>query len=105
MWVGILENKNVGYKSICVPGKVNNGLLNDMKNELYQVYVYSPVFSHDFFKIPSFAIYLFLLLLFIYLFHSLKVHFMNSYSNDHMFVGPLSIKTKHLSLMLSKQKI
>ena len=40
MWVGILEHKNVGYKSICIPGKVNNGLLND----LFQVYVYSPVF-------------------------------------------------------------
>ena len=40
MWVGILKNKNVGYKSICIPGKVNNGLLND----LFQVYVYSPVF-------------------------------------------------------------
>ena len=36
MWVGILENKNVGYKSICRSGKVNNGLLND----LFQVYVY-----------------------------------------------------------------
>ena len=36
MWVGILENKNVGYKSICMSGKVNNGLLND----LFQVYVY-----------------------------------------------------------------
>ena len=54
MWVGILENKNVGYKSICIPGKVNNGLLND----LFQVYVYSPVFSHDVFKIPSFAIFI-----------------------------------------------
>ena len=36
MWVGILEIKNVGYKSICTSGKVNNGLLND----LFQVYVY-----------------------------------------------------------------
>ena len=27
MWVGILENENVRYKSICVSGKVNNGLL------------------------------------------------------------------------------
>ena len=36
MWVGILENKNVGYKSICTSGKVNNGFLND----LFQVYVY-----------------------------------------------------------------
>ena len=54
MWVGILENKNVGYKSICIPGKVNNGLLND----LFQVYVYSPVFSHDVFKIPYFAIFI-----------------------------------------------
>ena len=39
MWVGILENKNVGYKSICMSGKVNNGLLNDMKNDLFQLYV------------------------------------------------------------------
>ena len=51
MWAGILENKNVGYKSICMPGKVYNGLLND----LFQVYVYSPAFSHAVFKIPSFA--------------------------------------------------
>ena len=54
MWVGILENRNVGYKSICIPGKVNNGLLND----LFQVYVYSLVFSHDVFKTPSFAIFI-----------------------------------------------
>ena len=46
MWVGILENKNVGYKSICMPGKINNGLLNDMKNELFQTYVYSPDFPN-----------------------------------------------------------
>ena len=37
MWVGILENKNVRYKSICMPGKVNNGLLNDLKNDRFQV--------------------------------------------------------------------
>ena len=54
MWVGIPENKNVGYKSICIPGKVNNGVLND----LFQFYVYSPVFSHDVFKIPPFAIFI-----------------------------------------------
>ena len=54
IWVGILENKNVGYKSICMPGKVYNGLLND----LFQVYVYSPVFSHDVFKITSFVIFI-----------------------------------------------
>ena len=36
MWVGILENKNVRYKSIYTSGKVNNGLLND----LFQVYMY-----------------------------------------------------------------
>ena len=41
-----------------MPGKINNGLLNDIKNDLFQVYVYSPVFSHDFFKIPSFAIFI-----------------------------------------------
>ena len=43
---------------VCQVYKVNNGLLNDMKNDLFQVYVYSPVFSHDFFKIPSFAIFI-----------------------------------------------
>ena len=48
------QKKEVGYKSICMPGKVYNGLLND----LFQVYVYSPVFSHDVFKIPSFAIFI-----------------------------------------------
>ena len=40
MWVGILENKNFGYKSICMSGKVSNRLLDDMKNDLFQVYVY-----------------------------------------------------------------
>ena len=89
MWVRILENKNVGYKSICMPGKINNGLLNDMKNELFQVYVYSPVFPMTFSRYR----------LLLFLFHSLEVHFMNSY-NDHMFVGPLSIKTKHISRAL-----
>ena len=87
MWVGIPENKNVGHKSICFPGKVNNGLLND----LFQVYVYSPVFSHDVFKIPSLP----------FLFHSLEVHFMNSYNYDKMFVGPLSIK-RNISLLCSQ---
>ena len=43
---------------VCQVYKVNNGLLNDMKNDLFQVYVYSPVFFHDFFKIPSFAIFI-----------------------------------------------
>ena len=38
-----------------MPGKVNKGMLNDIKNDLFQVYVYSPVFCHDFFKILSFA--------------------------------------------------
>ena len=37
MWVGILENKNVGYESICMPGKFNNGSLNDIKNDRFQV--------------------------------------------------------------------
>ena len=37
VWVGIPENKNVGYKSICMLGKVNKGLLNDIKNGLFQV--------------------------------------------------------------------
>ena len=58
MWAGILENKNVGYKSICMPGMVNNGLLNDIKMTGSRFYVYSPDFSHDFFKIPSFAIFI-----------------------------------------------
>ena len=62
--------------------------MNDMEN------VYSPGFSHDFFKI----------LLFDILFQNLEVHFMNSYNNDQMFVGPLSIKTKHLFLVLSKHR-
>ena len=88
MWVGILENQNVGHKSICMPGKVNNGLLNDIKNDLFQVLCALTSFFHDFFKIPSL----------LFLFHSLEVHFMNSYNNDQMFVGPLSNKTKHLSL-------
>ena len=43
---------------VCQVYKVNNGLLNDVKNDLFQVYVYSPDFSHDFFKIPSFAIFI-----------------------------------------------
>ena len=30
MCVGILGNKNVGYKSMCMPGEVKNGLLNDL---------------------------------------------------------------------------
>ena len=94
MWVGILENKNVGYKSICMSGKVNNGLLNDMKNDLFQVYV-----CYQFFPM---TVSRYRLLLF--LFHSLEVHFMNSYNNDQMFAGPLSIKTKHLSLVLSKHR-
>ena len=57
MWVGIMKNEHVRYKSICMPGKVNNGLLNDC--HLFQVYVYSPFFfSDDFFKIPYFAIFI-----------------------------------------------
>ena len=46
------------------------------------------------FKIPSFAIFI----------PQLRSPFMNSYNNDHMFVGPLSIKTKHISLVLSKYR-
>ena len=94
MWVGMLENKNVACKSIFISGKVNNGLLNDMKNDLFQVYVYSPVFSMTFSRYR----------LLLFLFHSLEVHFMNSYNNDHVLVGPLSIKTKHISLVLSKNR-
>ena len=85
--VGILENKNVGYKSICIPGKVNNELLND----LFQAYVCSPVFSHDVFKIPSFAIFI----------PQPQSPFMNSYNYDKMFVGPLSIK-RNISLLCSQ---
>ena len=55
MWVGILENKNVGYKSICLPGKVNNGLLNYLGVPGLCVLT---SFSHDVFKIPSFAIFI-----------------------------------------------
>ena len=88
MCVGILENKNVGYKSICLPGKVNNGLLND----LFQVYVYSPVFFP-----MTFSRYRLLP----FLFHILEVHFMNSYNYDKMFVGPLSIK-RNISLLCSQ---
>ena len=88
MWVGILENKNVRYKSIRMPGKVNNGLLND----LFQVHVYSLVFSHDVFKIPSFAIFIP---------QPRRVHFLNSYNYDKMFVGPLSIK-RNISLLCSQ---
>ena len=69
MWVGILENKNVGYKSICMPGKVNNGLLNDIKNDLFQVLCVLTSFFP-----MTFTRYRFLL----FLFHSLEVHFMNS---------------------------
>ena len=88
VWVGIPENKNVRYKSICMPGKVNRGLLNDIKNGLFQVLcVLTSLFPHDFFKIPSFAIFV----------PQPQVHFMNSYNNNQMFVFPLGIKMKHLS--------
>ena len=43
---------------VCQVYKVDNGLLNDMKHDLFQVYVHSPVFSRDFFKILSFAIFI-----------------------------------------------
>ena len=55
--------------------------------------------THQFFPM-TFSRYHLLL----FLFHSLEVHFMNSYNNDQMSVGPLSIKTKHLSLVLSKHR-
>ena len=87
MWVGILENKNVRYKSICMPGKVSDGLLN----ELFQVYVYSPVFPMTFLRYRLLP----------FLFHSLEVHFTNSYNYDKMFVGPLSIK-RNISLLCSQ---
>ena len=72
-----------------MPGKVNNGLLNDIKNDLFQVLCVLASFFP-----MTFSRYRLLL----FLFHSLEVHFMNSYNNDQMFVGPLSIKMKHLSL-------
>ena len=90
MWVGILENKNVGYKSICLPGKVYNGLLND----LFQVYVYSPVFSHDFFKIPSFAIFI----------PHPRSPFYEQLQLWQNVCRPTHYKTKHLSLVLSKHR-
>ena len=90
MWVGILENKNVGYKSICIPGKVNNGLLND----LFQVYLYSPVFSHDVFKIPSFAI----------LIPQPRSPFYEQLQLWQNVCRPTQSKTKHLSLVLSKHR-
>ena len=93
MWVGIPENKNAGCRSICMPGKVNNGLLiaqlNDIKNDLFQDFCVLA----SFFRM-TFSRYRLLL----FLFHSLEVHFMDSYSNNQMFVGPLNIKMKHLSL-------
>ena len=51
-------------------------MLNDITNNLIQVFVYSPVSSHDFTR--------YCLLLF--LFHSLEilVHFMYSYNNKHL---------------------
>ena len=87
MWVGIPENKNVGYKSICMPGKVYNRLLND----LFQVYVY-----HQFFPM-TFSRYRLLP----FLFHSLELHFVNSHNYDKMFVGPLSIK-RNISFLCSQ---
>ena len=91
MWVGIPENKNVGYKSICMPGKVYNGLLND----LFQVYMC----THQFFPM-TFSRYRLLP----FLFHSLELHFMNSHNSDKMFVGPLSIK-RNISLLCSIENI
>ena len=90
MWVRILENKNVGYKSICIPGKVNNGLLND----LFQVYVYSPVFSHGVFKIPSFAIFI----------PQPRSPFYEQLQLWQNVCRPTQYKTKHLSLVLSKHR-
>ena len=89
-----IDNINVGYKSICMPGKVNNELLNDVKNDLFQVLCVLTSFSMTFSRYR----------LLLFLFHSFEVHFMNSYNNDQMFVGPLSIKMK-LSRALKTQKI
>ena len=78
------------YKSICLPGKVNNGLLND----LFQVYVYSPVFSHDVFKTPSFAIFI----------PHPRSPFYEQLQLWQNVCRPTQYKTKHLSLVLSKQR-
>ena len=87
LWVRILENKNVGYKSICLSGKVNNGLLND----LFQVYVYSPVFSHE---IPSFDIFI----------PYPRSPFYEQLQLWQNVCRPTQYKTKHLSLVLSKPR-
>ena len=67
-------------------------MLNNIINNLFQIFVYLPVFSHDFTRYS----------LLLFLFHGLEVLFMNSYNNinNQMFVGPLSIKMQHLSLSL-----
>ena len=95
MRVGILENKNVRYKSICMPGK---GLLDD----LFQVYVLfffvwfplSPVFSHDVFKIPSFSIFIL----------PPRTPFYEQPQLWQNVFRPTQYKTKHLSLVPSKHR-
>ena len=70
--------------------QVNNGLLNDIKNDRP---VPGFMCTHQYFPM-TFSRYRLLL----FLFHSLEVHFMNNYNNNQMFVGPFSIKMKDLSL-------
>ena len=60
---------------------------NVIKNNLFQVFCTHQFFPHDFTRYR----------LLLFLFHSLEVHFMNSYNNNQMFVSPLS-------LVLSKHK-
>ena len=58
-------------------------------------FVYSPVFSHDFIRYR----------LLLFLFHSLEVHLMNSYNNNHSLVVVSSVFfLLSLSLMLSKHR-
>ena len=81
-----------------MPGKVNNGfnsMLNDIKNNLFHVFCVLTSFFPSLYKIPSFAIFV----------HSFKVHFINSYNNNQMFVGPLSIKMKYLSFSQNIENI
>ena len=59
--VGVLENKNFGYKSVCMPGKVNNGfnsMLNDIMNNLFQIFCILTSFSPWLYKIPPFGIFI-----------------------------------------------
>ena len=39
-WSEYQKIKMSDINQVCMSGKVSNGLLNDMKNDLFQVYVY-----------------------------------------------------------------